>query len=220
MAELAIEPKETKSTVRAEQAALVKVIGQRFKEARELNNLTLSKAAKLLGYRNPSKLSKIENASDTDSVPFFVIYRAAHVYGVSSDFLLNLSSDWEKDPVVSQERQISTALLSHWEKARAAELNAIRILNNKLFTLTKAVSHSLRWSREFQSTVDRMQEINPGFDDKVRLGSKLLRIAAEFTEEAAGISAELKRYRAYVDVADKSANVSLKNSDIFEIEGE
>ena len=40
-----------------EKAAVVRVIGTRMREARELCNMSLSEASKRLGYANPSKLS-------------------------------------------------------------------------------------------------------------------------------------------------------------------
>ena len=45
-----------------EKAAVVRVIGTRMREARELCNMSLSEASKRLGYANPSKLSKVELA--------------------------------------------------------------------------------------------------------------------------------------------------------------
>lgn len=62
-----------------DQSALVRTIGERLREARELNNLSQSEAAKRLGYSNPSKLSKVESATDTNSVPLWLIVGAARV---------------------------------------------------------------------------------------------------------------------------------------------
>lgn len=214
---IVVESKTTAAMLKVDQQRVVKTFGQRMREARDLCGFSQIKAAKLLGYANSSKLAKIEAASDTASVPLWVIPRAAEVYMVSTDFLFGISDDWEKDPVVSQQRQIYTGLLDHWERARAAELNAIRTLNNKLFAVSKAVSHGLKRSFEMRALVERIREINPWFDDELKLGAKLLSLAIETTEEAVGISAELKRYKAYVDVADRSANV---NADIFDMDGD
>ncbi len=59
-----------------DQNKLVRTIGERLRVARELNNLSQSEAARRLGYANPSKLSKIEAAADTNSVPLWLIHAA------------------------------------------------------------------------------------------------------------------------------------------------
>lgn len=214
------DPKTTAAMLKVEQQKVVKTFGERMKYAREdLCGFSQKKAAALLGYANSSKLAKIESASDTNSVPLWLIPKASEVYMVSVDFLFGFSEDWERDPVVCQQREIAIGLMDHWEKARAAELNAFRVLNNRLFTVAKAVSHGLTRSFEFEKLISRFRELNPEFDD-MRLGAKLLKFCAETTEEAMGISAELKRYKVLVNVADKSANIGLKNADIFDMDGE
>lgn len=219
------KPKISKTELRFENVEVVRTFGQRMKEARELNKLNQVEAARLLGYANSSKLAKVELASDTNSVPFWLIPKAAKLYDVSIDFLFGISDDWEHDPEVSQQRQIGQWLFERAERSRAAELNAMRVLFNKLVVVQKAVSLHLKRSKELKQLVDRIAEINQpteesaGWDD-IKLGSKLLRFAIETVEEANGISAELKRYHAYVDVADKSANIGIRNVDIFEMGGE
>ena len=76
---MATEKKTMSLTTRQEQAAAVKTIGARMRQARELCNLSQSAAARRLGYANPSKLSKVELATDTNSVPLWLIVRAARV---------------------------------------------------------------------------------------------------------------------------------------------
>jgi len=213
-----------KGSIRFENNEAIKQFGQRMKSARELCNFTQAKAAALLGYSNSSKLSKIELGSDTSSVPLWVVIKASKLYDVSTDYLLFLSDDWERDPVVSQQRQISGWLVDRWENARAAELNAIRVLTNRLLAVEKAVAHGVSKSMEFKSIVDRFRELNADFDD-MKLGAKLLRFAAETTEEAVGISYELKRFHVSMEIAEKGANVKLRakdfdglaNNDVFEL---
>jgi transcriptional regulator with XRE-family HTH domain len=209
---LDIDPKTTAAMRRADQAKSVKIFGERMREARELNKLSQKDAAKLLGYANSSKLAKIEAASDGNSYPNWLPIKAAHVYAVSTDFLFGISDDWERDPVVSQERDITRFLFEHWERAKAAEVNAIRVLHNKIVTLEKAVSRTIFRSKENLETINRVREINPDYDDKIKLGSKLARLLEETAEEAMGMSYDLKRYRAFVDMAKKDG----VNLDIFE----
>lgn len=80
-------PEKKPSSTRIEQVAAGETIGARMREARELCNMSQSAAARRLGYSNPSKLSKVEGATDTNSVPLWLIVRAASVYEVSIDYL-------------------------------------------------------------------------------------------------------------------------------------
>lgn len=203
---------ESRSSFKVEQIKVVKVFGQRMKEARELCGYSQIKAAKLLGYSNSSKLAKIEGASDTNSIPLWLITKAAKIYDVSTDFLFGISDDWERDPVVSQQRQVGSWLLDHWERAKNAEVNAIRVLHNKITTLEMAVSRTILRSKENLDTIKRVREINPDYDENIKLGSKLARLLEETAEEAFGLSYELKRYRAFVEVAKKDG----VNLDIFD----
>jgi transcriptional regulator with XRE-family HTH domain len=210
MAEI-LDTKQTPATRRAEQIQVVKTFGSRMKEAREICGYSQKKAAKLLGYGNSSKLAKIEGATDTNSVPLWLIPKAADVYKVSVDFLFGVSDDWERDPVVSQERQVGKWLFEHWERAKVAEVNAIRVLHNRQVAIIKFVSNMLTRSKENLEYVEHVRQSNEEFDD-LRGGAKLLRLLAETAEEAMGLSYELNKIRALSDVAKKE-NVNL---DIFD----
>lgn len=108
----------------AEKAALVRIVGERMRQARELCNLSQSVAAKLLGYRNSSKLSKVEGATDTNSVPLWLLPRAAKLYGVTVGFLLGVE---EADTTQSAAilRASNLWLADALEKARERDLAAI-----------------------------------------------------------------------------------------------
>lgn len=108
----------------SERAALVRIVGERMRQARELCNLSQSAAAKLLGYRNSSKLSKVEGATDTNSVPLWLLPRAAKLYGVTVGFLLGVE---EADTTQSAAilRASNLWLADALEKARQRDLVAI-----------------------------------------------------------------------------------------------
>ena len=81
-------------------------------------------AAKKLGYSNSSGLAKVEAGTYTKSIPWWLIPRASKVYDVSVDYLFGFSEDWERDAVVSQQRDVGHWLLDHWERSKMAEVNA------------------------------------------------------------------------------------------------
>ena len=114
-----------RSSTRLEQAAIVKTIGTRMRQAREMCNLSQSAAAKRLGYANSSKLSKVENATDTNSVPLWLILRAAKAYEVSVDYLFGATDDWEISARMTQEREVSPWLWDAMERARLRDPSSL-----------------------------------------------------------------------------------------------
>lgn len=180
---------------RDEQAQVVKRIGERMRKARELCGLSQERAAARLGYLNSSKLNKIEFASDTNSVPVWLILKASEVYKVSIDFLFGISDEWERNPVLSQEKQIRKWLAEHHEKARTAEANAVQVLHGQQLSIAKAVTHLLNRSKENLRQIEQVRITNPEYDD-LKGGAKLLRLLAETAEEAIGIGYELQKIRS------------------------
>jgi transcriptional regulator with XRE-family HTH domain len=179
---------------RIDQAHVVKTIGERLRAARELCGYSQQKAAKLLGYSNSSKLAKIEAASDTNSVPLWLIPKAAEVYQVSIDFLFGVSECWQRDPVAAQEQQIGQWLEAHWREVKDAQDQAFKALHDQQAELSAAVDRTLRRSKENLQQVERVRQNNKAFDD-LRGGAKLLRLLAETTEDAMGLDYELKKLR-------------------------
>jgi transcriptional regulator with XRE-family HTH domain len=210
MAEI-LDTKQTPATRRAEQIQVVKTFGARMKQAREIAGFSQKKAARKLGYGNSSKLAKIEGATDTNSVPLWLIPKAAKVYMVSVDYLFGVSDDWERDPAVSAERELCAGLLEIWERTKIAETQAIKTMQKKQASIVKAITNMLARTKENLEYVEHVRQSNEEFDD-LRGGAKLLRLLAETAEDAMGLSYELNKIRALSDVAKKE-NVNL---DIFD----
>lgn len=174
-----------------EKADIVKVFGSRMKLAREMCGLTGLEAAEMLGYANSSKLSKIEHASDPETIPAFLPYKASIVYQVSTDFLYGISEDWQRDPVIAQERQIKRVL----EEVTADESNAIRDLFEQLTVVEQAATVAFNRFGEIRRLVNRFRELNPEFDD-LKLGAKLLRVVDEANSEVLAIGRKLAGYHS------------------------
>ena len=77
-------------------AALRKVVAERFVQARELNGMTQTDASRLMGYTKSSQLSLWEHGNRLPPIDRMII--ASLVYGVSLDFLFGLSDEPERDP--------------------------------------------------------------------------------------------------------------------------
>jgi len=159
---------------RKEQAAMVRTIGERMRQARELCNLSQSAAAKRLGYANPSKLSKVEAATDTNSVPLWLIRKAAEVYEVSVDFLFGFTDDWEVGARMTQEREVSAWLAKALSDARERDLVALKQLNDRLTVLRDAVAIGIAMNREADAALERFIQLNPEFAEDMRGSNRLV----------------------------------------------
>jgi transcriptional regulator with XRE-family HTH domain len=176
------------------QAEIVKTFGARMVQARELCGYSQKKAAKLLGYGNSSKLAKIEGASDTNSVPLWLIPKAAEVYEVSIDFLFGVSECWQRDPVAAQEQCVGQWLETHWKRVQEVQDGAFKALHAKQVELSESIDCTLRRSKENLECLDHVRKHNKAFDD-LRGGAKLLRLLAETAEDAMGLGFELEKLR-------------------------
>lgn len=172
-----------------DQADLVRVIGARMRQARELCNLSQSAAAKRLGYQNPSKLSKVELATDTNSVPLWLIFRAARAYEVSVDFIFGLSDDWE----TGVPRGVQGWMLDAWEKARERDLVALVSLHAEIAAVSQHVTALAADAREVAEGLSTYRARNPLFDEapaSAMLAGRIERHA----ERARAAEVALKRF--------------------------
>lgn len=144
-----------------EQAALVKTIGARMREARELCNLSQSEAASQFGYANPSKLSKVEGATDTNSVPMWLIVRAARIYEVSIDYLFGLTDDWE----IGVPRGAQSWLLEAWNKARLRDLATLDRLHREITYVSQHTTELVTGIADVAQALTTWRERNPSFDE-------------------------------------------------------
>lgn len=71
------------------------IVGQRLKSARELAALSTAEAARRLGIKSASRLTRAEHSSYPKGITPQLLADAARVYGVSADYLLGRSDDWE-----------------------------------------------------------------------------------------------------------------------------
>jgi transcriptional regulator with XRE-family HTH domain len=213
---------------KSERQKMLLMFGSRMREARNVCGFTAEQAAKLLGYENGSKLSKVENSSDTDSIPWWLPYTASAVYDVSLDYLFGYCDDWERDPIVYQQRELNQIVGNALQRTQAAQANAIRVLSNKMAVLQNAVVNIMGKCRELDDLVARMMHVNQSTVisdeegqetnvwDELRMGNKLVSFSSELSKQASGVDYELKKYEVYAKAAKQSEGVDIIVSDIFE----
>lgn len=71
------------------------IVGQRLKSAREIACLNTDEAARRLGIKSPSRLTRSEHSSYPKGITPQLLAEAARVYGVSADYLLGRADDWD-----------------------------------------------------------------------------------------------------------------------------
>jgi transcriptional regulator with XRE-family HTH domain len=177
--------------VRHVQSELVKTIGLRLKASRELCNLSLSEAARRLGYANPSKLSKVENATDTNSVPIRLIRDAARIYEVSTEYLFGLSDDFE----AGVPRGMTPHLLDQWERMRLRDLQAIIALQQKIEAATSVIPTIQRDAQNVIDAINRLTDLNGDAFLDLPGGSILNAAADRLKKSAAAAMAAERRLR-------------------------
>ena len=170
------------------QAEIIKTIGGRMREARELSNLSLSEAARRLGYANPSKLSKVENATDTNSVPLRLIRDAAELYDVSADYIFGLADDWE----TGIPRGMTGWLADRWEQQRRRDIAAMAALGARVDACAELIPGIAADAREVLDAVRRLDALNPDAWPEIRGGGRL-NSAAERLERNARAAAEAEK---------------------------
>lgn len=87
-----------------DEKQLYKIVGENCRRARVICNLTMKEAqAKIWNYKNkemhPNRMSELE--SGQKKIDLKILYLVAKTYGVSVDYLLGLSNDFENNPASS-----------------------------------------------------------------------------------------------------------------------
>lgn len=177
--------------LRHAQAALVKTIGARLKASRELSNLSLSEAARRLGYSNPSKLSKVENATDTNSVPLWLIRDASELYEVSADYIFGLADDWE----TGVPRGMTGWLADRWEEQRRRDISAMAALGARVDACAEHIPFLAADAREVLDAVRRLDALNPEAWPEIRGGGRLYSAAKRLEHNANAAAVAEKRLK-------------------------
>lgn len=167
-----------------DQDRLVRTIGERMRQARELCNLSQSEAAKRLGYANPSKLSKVEAAADTSSVPLWLIWGAANLYEVSVDFLFGFTDDFE----TGVPRGTQAWMLDAWDRMRQRDLVALDRVHREVVAVSGGIGGMLSTVSELSAAISGYCTRNPEFEKTLGSATVMHRLGKL---EAAASTAEV-----------------------------
>ena len=173
-----------------DQDALIRTIGQRMREARELCNLTQSEAARRLGYANPSKLSKVEAATDTNSVPLWLIHSASKLYEVSVDYLFGITDDWD----TGVPRGTQAFLLDAWQKMRERDLLALDRLHREVVAVSGGTGAMLCAVKELSAAISLYCSRNPDFAETLGSATVMHRLG-RLEAAATAAAVDLRKLR-------------------------
>jgi transcriptional regulator with XRE-family HTH domain len=161
------------STTPVKSTDYLKPLGLRMQEAREIAGYSQVFAAKKMGYANSSRLNKIEKGVDIKSISIPYLMRASKLYGVSIDFLLGVSKDWDRDVNICHIKGITNLLAEEWGKAHIKDVNAINYLGNKIAIIGQAFDLMWPAMADIRKALIRFIELNPKFND-MRGGASLV----------------------------------------------
>lgn len=188
---------------REEKSRLLKVVSQRFVEAREMNGLSQSEAAKALGFANPTQANLWEQGKRLP--PLAVLIRASGELGVSLDYLLGLDDQPERDSRLAERNLMVRRMRGLLERNSAAVadalLSAFRFDPTPELRATRFVTIVQDLCRAVTTFQVRNEDV---FEDLP--GGAMLARTAKDAEAAVASVAEL------IDHADRRAEFALKRA--------
>lgn len=165
------------ATSKQVNAAIRKVVAERFVSARELNGYSQIEASTRMGYKNSAQLCQWEKAQRMPPIDRMLV--ASIVYAVSLDYLYGLSDEPERDPRLAEQQAMVRNMedLLHKNAEMVAQQLSAHVrtggVNMKTVkTLTARASEAAQAVRNFYS-------LNQKKFDNLRGGASLLHHCAE-----------------------------------------
>jgi transcriptional regulator with XRE-family HTH domain len=186
--------------------------------ARKLNQLDQRDAAKVLGYSNSSQLSKIEAGQASVSRDFIV--RAAMAYGVSTDYLLGLSNEPERDPRTAEQVAVLRSVQGAVEQNVAAMVTVLLKNAGEVAPLRSHLDCLALHIGQLQEAYDKVCRKNEIFQNDVLAGSILEKAIDAAGEAACKAKQFVERrsmvadFRAKAATDDGSYPLFTKESDV------
>lgn len=192
-----------------------RTVGQRFIDARNINGWSQSEAAQKLGYQNSAQLSQWEQSKRTP--PLHMVAHASTVYTVSTDFLLGIADDPDRDPradfrrslLRSAEEMLSgmssklcDALLQHTMAGGPANESALMLLDKaagaaravrRYFELNKEQFEESKGSSSLLAALDTLDKC---VADSRAMVARHVRVSEIATKRALAGQAELPLFEA------------------------
>ncbi|MFM0226142.1 helix-turn-helix domain-containing protein [Paraburkholderia dipogonis] len=191
----------------ADDAETEKLMRERLIVARNLNSLDQKEAAAKLGYKNSSQLSKVE--SGDAPLPKSLLRKASLAYGVSSDWLLGLSNEPERDPQIAGQmavmRAVHAGVVEHTQNVTAVML---RLASDQL-PLEAQLRTLLDSARRATQSFEKICRLNSTFNEDIRGGATLQHDIDDLLEVMVNIDRFLTRRANLNEVRKPAASMPL-----------
>lgn len=182
------------------------LVGSRIVAARELSGVQQFEFSRAIGHKTPAQPSLWE--SGRRLLPLADVPTVARALGVSSDFLLGLSDEPERDPAVARRallvghlRDQLDAVAGHLADAALQSGAEVESAMRATGLLSKVVA--------MQNAVERFEAANASSFDEMPCGALLRRTARELSEAAIPVSAELDAVALRRERAARLAKMSM-----------
>lgn len=129
------------------------IVGQRLKSAREIACLSTDEAARRLGIKSPSRLTRAEHPSHPKGITPQLLADAARVYGVSADYLLGRADDWDSPA------ELPPAILGDLADLQQRQDSLMRRINQFLAGSAPAQADFQALAREALSLSDELRAV-------------------------------------------------------------
>lgn len=188
-----------------------RAVGKRMAEARDVAALSMTDAATALGYAQPVQLSQFEAGKRFP--PIEVIVRCARLYGTTTDFLLGLCDDADRDPAVAVSRHVEASVTGEMRRLISAMTDySVEIVRRVMPTAAES-QRLAGLTLEASAALSELRRAAPDFDD-LRGGARLVAkleaasaAAAAYADKVARTQ-RLLRHRAVADT-EKTTQISL-----------
>lgn len=176
-----------------------RALGARLEAARRIADLTLTQAAEALGYAQPVQLSLMESGKRFP--PVHLLTEIAKLYGTTTDYLLGLTDEPDRDPALAAQRLIAARVLVTVN--RLVETNAA-IAAGAIRELSHTPARVVRLAglvQEAATALKLVRTLNPEFDDEARGAATLIRRLEAAADLAEGLRDEDLRRRRKLALA-------------------
>lgn len=201
----------------AEQATIARQIGARLREAREMQGMSQTRAALLLGYQNSSKLAKVEAGIDcgkpSRQIPIWLLRKASMIYQVSLDYLFGTTETMESSGDEERnhaQQELILLMREDWERQRWRDMLVTRAMQERVDAIERMIVMMCEQAEQAEESVDRMQELNPELWEELAGGARLERTVRATAASVRTAAERLARLHQDARAAAGGAQLSLE----------
>jgi len=199
-----------------EQVQLAKAIGARLREAREMQGMSQTRAAFLLGYRNSSKLTKVEAGMDggkhaAKTIPIWLLRKAAMIYQVSLDYLFGLTETMESDePRHDAQREMILLMREEWERQRWRDMLVTRAMQERVEVIERLLVETGKQAEQVETALERVRELDGDGWQDLAGGARLERTLGALVGSVITASERLDRIQQETKAASGGVQLEME----------